>query len=153
MNTEAILAMFGLPGGAEWVLILLAALLIFGRRLPEVARSIGRSIVEFKKGVRDIRDEVDHESQAPPSDRLNRQTPAAISQQSSNAPINEPASAADATPVAPAPSSAAATPPAPTTEPHAAPVAPSPPAPTTEADTSHAAPVAPSSPTPQSNDS
>ena len=73
MNIESSLAIFGLPGGMEWVFILIAALLIFGRRLPDVARSIGRSIVEFKKGVRDIRDEVDHESQAPPPSRLDRQ--------------------------------------------------------------------------------
>ncbi len=32
---------------------------LFGKRLPEVARSIGKGIVEFKKGVRGIEDEVD----------------------------------------------------------------------------------------------
>lgn len=46
-----ILGMFGLPGGAEWLVILLVALLLFGRRLPEVARGLGTSIVEFKKGL------------------------------------------------------------------------------------------------------
>lgn len=34
------------------------ALLLFGKRLPEVARSLGKGIVEFKKGVRGIEDEV-----------------------------------------------------------------------------------------------
>ena len=42
----------------EWLVILLVALLLFGRRLPEVARSVGKSIVEFKKGVRDVQSEV-----------------------------------------------------------------------------------------------
>ena len=34
------------------------AVLLFGKRLPEVARSLGRSMVEFKKGVRGIEDEI-----------------------------------------------------------------------------------------------
>ena len=41
---EMTLAWFGLPGGAEWVVILVLALLIFGRRLPDVARSSFRPI-------------------------------------------------------------------------------------------------------------
>ncbi len=39
--------------------ILIIALLLFGKRLPEVARSLGKGIVEFKKGVRGIEDDVD----------------------------------------------------------------------------------------------
>lgn len=64
--------MFGLPGGAEWVIIGLIALLIFGRRLPDVARSVGKSIVEFKRGIRDVKDEVDVQSQIepPPTPKL-----------------------------------------------------------------------------------
>ena len=34
------------------------ALLIFGNRLPSVARSVGKSLVEFKKGMNEIEDEV-----------------------------------------------------------------------------------------------
>jgi len=41
------------------ILILILALLIFGKRLPEVARSLGKGIVEFKKGLKGIEDEVD----------------------------------------------------------------------------------------------
>ena len=42
-----------MPGTAEWVVIAVLALLIFGRRLPEVARSFGQTIVEFRKGLRE----------------------------------------------------------------------------------------------------
>ena len=56
------LAMFGMPGGMETVVILVVALLIFGRRLPDVARSVGKSIVEFKKGLNDVKTEIDNPS-------------------------------------------------------------------------------------------
>ena len=48
----------GLPGWAELVLILLVAVLLFGKRLPGIARSVGRSLTEFKKGVRETQDDV-----------------------------------------------------------------------------------------------
>jgi len=55
------LAVFGL-GHWEIIAILVVALLLFGRRLPEVARNLGKGIVEFKKGVRGIEDDVDREA-------------------------------------------------------------------------------------------
>ena len=51
--------MFGMPGGIEWIVILIVALLIFGKRLPEVMKSMGKGIVEFKKGVKGIEDDVE----------------------------------------------------------------------------------------------
>ena len=50
---------FGIPGGFEWIIILVIALLIFGKRLPGTMRSIGRGIVEFKKGLKGVKDEAD----------------------------------------------------------------------------------------------
>ncbi|MCA9285069.1 MAG: twin-arginine translocase TatA/TatE family subunit [Phycisphaerales bacterium] len=61
MNETTLLAL-GLPGTWEMIVILLVGLLIFGRRLPEVGRSLGRSIVEFKKGIKGIDDEIDSAS-------------------------------------------------------------------------------------------
>ncbi len=57
MNNTIFFA-FGMPGGSEWFIILVIALLLFGKRLPEVARSMGKSITEFKKGVRGAEDEI-----------------------------------------------------------------------------------------------
>ena len=54
-----------MPGGMEWIIILAIGLLIFGKRLPEVGRSLGRGIVEFKKGVKGIEEELDEASRAP----------------------------------------------------------------------------------------
>jgi len=51
--------MFHMPGGWEWMILLVIALLIFGKRLPEVGKSLGKGIVEFKKGLRNVKDEID----------------------------------------------------------------------------------------------
>lgn len=52
----------GTPG---FIVILVIALLIFGKRLPDVARSLGRSIMEFKKGVKSVEQEIESEAGRP----------------------------------------------------------------------------------------
>ncbi|MEK6558894.1 MAG: twin-arginine translocase TatA/TatE family subunit [Planctomycetota bacterium] len=54
--------MFSMPGGWEWFIILIVALLIFGKRLPDVMKSLGRGIVEFKKGVKGVEEDVEQSS-------------------------------------------------------------------------------------------
>jgi len=49
-------------GGLELAVIAIVLLLLFGRRLPEVGRSLGQGIVEFKKGLKDVTDDIKHET-------------------------------------------------------------------------------------------
>jgi sec-independent protein translocase protein TatA len=56
--TSNILAMWT-PGPLEMVIILGIVVLLFGRRLPEIARNMGRSLIEFKKGMKELEDTKD----------------------------------------------------------------------------------------------
>jgi sec-independent protein translocase protein TatA len=53
------IAFIGVPGLPELLIVAAIILLLFGNRLPGVMRSLGRGIVEFKKGVKGIEDEVE----------------------------------------------------------------------------------------------
>jgi sec-independent protein translocase protein TatA len=46
-------------GMPEIILILIVGVLLFGRRLPEVGRYLGKGIVEFKKGMKGLEDDLD----------------------------------------------------------------------------------------------
>lgn len=65
-------------GPMQWLIILVIMLLIFGKRLPEVGKSLGKGIVEFKKGLKGIDEEVEQRSSysAPPRQELPPQQPA-----------------------------------------------------------------------------
>jgi len=43
-------------GFGELLLVLIVALLVFGGRLPEVGRSLGKGLMEFKKGLQGVKD-------------------------------------------------------------------------------------------------
>ncbi|MDH5398558.1 MAG: twin-arginine translocase TatA/TatE family subunit [Cyclobacteriaceae bacterium] len=52
--------LFGMPGGWEWVLIVLLVLVFFGaKKIPELARGLGRGIREFKDATREIKKDID----------------------------------------------------------------------------------------------
>lgn len=63
MNTT--LAFISMPGGPEWIIIGIIGLLLFGKRLPEVGRSLGKSVIEFKKGLQGIEDDLSRASDQP----------------------------------------------------------------------------------------
>jgi len=50
---------FGATSPWHLLIILIIVLLLFGNRLPSVMRSLGRGMVEFKKGMEGIEDETD----------------------------------------------------------------------------------------------
>lgn len=54
--------MFGF-GYWEFLIILVVMLLLFGNRLPSLARSLGQSLIEFKKGVKEIDEKKPEENQ------------------------------------------------------------------------------------------
>ncbi len=56
--------MIGSFGWQELILILLIVLLLFGaKRLPEVARSVGKALGEFKKGTKETKKELEEEEE------------------------------------------------------------------------------------------
>lgn len=60
MELTSILLFLGSLGGSEMFLILLAILLLFGaKKIPELARGLGKGIREFKDASRDIKDELE----------------------------------------------------------------------------------------------
>ena len=47
---------FWTPGPAELVVIGLVALVIFGRKLPSMARSLGQTMIEYRKGMKEYKE-------------------------------------------------------------------------------------------------
>jgi len=46
------MAIFGLPGGSEWIIILIIALLLFGpTQIPKLAKTFGKSAKALKEGL------------------------------------------------------------------------------------------------------
>lgn len=54
------LGLFGNIGWQELLILLAIALLLFGSRLPEVARSMGKAVIEFKKGLKGVEEDVNN---------------------------------------------------------------------------------------------
>ncbi|MBM4035420.1 MAG: twin-arginine translocase TatA/TatE family subunit [Planctomycetes bacterium] len=74
MGTICPLALFQNLGMPELIIIGIITLLIFGSRLPSVMRSIGKGIVEFKRGLRDtgeeVRKEIENADEPPASKQI-----------------------------------------------------------------------------------
>jgi sec-independent protein translocase protein TatA len=51
-------------GGQEMIILLIIGVLLFGRKLPEVGRYLGKGIVEFKKGIKGLEDSFENDTSA-----------------------------------------------------------------------------------------
>jgi len=52
--------LLGMPGGSEWILILLAILLFFGgKKIPELMRGVGRGVREFNDAKNSVKTEIE----------------------------------------------------------------------------------------------
>ncbi|REE05986.1 Sec-independent protein translocase subunit TatA/TatB [Marinoscillum furvescens] len=66
MNT--VLA-FGMPGGWELIVIILFVIIFFGaKKIPEIARGMGKGIREFKDATKEIKTEIDESAKSTSSD-------------------------------------------------------------------------------------
>ena len=73
-TTFLTVAIMGMPGHSEVLIILFVILLLFGgKKLPELARSLGRSLGEFKRGREDSK-----------TDELTKEEPSSSDDSSSN---------------------------------------------------------------------
>jgi len=68
MHTQ--LAFFGGLGGWEILLIVLVLLIFFGaKKIPELARGLGRGIREFKDATKEIKSEIEEGTKEDPKDK------------------------------------------------------------------------------------
>lgn len=83
MSVSSVSVLGFLPnlGPMEMMIILGLGVLLFGSRLPSVGRSLGKSIVEFKKGLRGVEEDIDEAVNRPAStkpsasDRIETEAP------------------------------------------------------------------------------
>ena len=51
--------LISMPGGSEWILIIIVVLLMFGgKKIPELMRGLGKGVTSFKKGLKDVDEEI-----------------------------------------------------------------------------------------------
>ena len=59
---------FGMPGGTEWIIILVVVLVIFGpKQLPKLGKMFGKTMKEVRSGMENLEESMD-ESKAPETD-------------------------------------------------------------------------------------
>lgn len=68
---NALFAFMGL-GPTEMIIVGVVAVLLFGKRLPEVARNLGKGMLEFKKGMSGIHEEINEAASSPSRKQVSR---------------------------------------------------------------------------------
>lgn len=91
--TTDLLAFIGPIGWTEGLVLLLLGVLIFGKRLPEVGKSLGRSIVEFKKGLSGLEDEIKTPAAHPPVPRSTSKIESAAQDEAPGGSLQQPQTA------------------------------------------------------------
>jgi sec-independent protein translocase protein TatA len=101
---------FGTLSGTSVIILLIVGVLLFGRKLPEMGKYLGKGIVEFKKGLRGMEDEIDAGRAAPRHDPAALEAPRPPQRVAATAPKFEDAPGAIQQPpaVQPAPQSSEA---------------------------------------------
>lgn len=65
MDILGSILLFGLPGGPELFVIVLVVILLFGaKKIPELARGLGKGIREFKDATKEIKNEIEEGGKA-----------------------------------------------------------------------------------------
>ena len=60
LNVLATVLLFGMPGGSEWIFIILAIVLLFGgKKIPELMKGIGKGMREFKDAKDNVKSEIE----------------------------------------------------------------------------------------------
>lgn len=65
MLTGILSPAFWTPSLAEWIVIAIVAVVLFGSRLPELGRLLGEGIVQFRKGLSGMKDEIEKAASQP----------------------------------------------------------------------------------------
>jgi sec-independent protein translocase protein TatA len=70
LNSNAFTFLISMPGGGEWIFIILAILILFGgKKIPELMRGMGRGIREFNDAKSNVKKEIEEGASAEPTDK------------------------------------------------------------------------------------
>ncbi|MEO6229321.1 MAG: twin-arginine translocase TatA/TatE family subunit [Ferruginibacter sp.] len=59
-NVLSAVFLIGMPGGSEWIFIILAVVLLFGgKKIPELMKGIGKGMREFKDAKESVQSEIE----------------------------------------------------------------------------------------------
>jgi len=74
--------LLSMPGGSEWILIIIVVLLMFGgKKIPELMRGIGRGMREFNDAKNNVKSEIEEGMKEKDKDEEIRQLRAQLDQQ------------------------------------------------------------------------